>query len=143
MNYKSALGKGIRGTLKTAGVIAAAYVALYATDFVTDQTATRIKTQRELDEIVAEEARNFGYEGQISGQLKDTTMDDWKHSGENKYKIRVGGALATRKTVKHLLAHLSGEHENTEGNQNLIGSLGDELKYWFIQEPEAIIKSLQ
>jgi hypothetical protein len=141
--YKSMLGTGIRGTLKTLGIVLAAYATLYTADFITDLTAKKIKNQRELDRIVAEEVIKYGKDDLVSSELLDSTQDSWIQNKDGTHSIQVGGLLASRKMVRHLLTHIYEGHSATEGNKELSTSLSNIAKYIFIQEPQAVIYSLQ
>ena len=131
----SKIKKGIKRTL-LAGAIA--YPSLFAIDLITDFTSKRIETQKELEKIVHEEALNLNMNtDKIKCELKEKTTGSSAYGEKLEYHhLFVGGLLANRKIVKHELYHIYDKHCNHETK------LKEELNYWLIEEPQAIIYSL-
>jgi len=131
----SKIKRGIKRTL-LAGAIA--YPTLFATDLITNFTSQKIKSQEELEQIVHEEALKLDMDPSIiKCEFKDNNAGSSAYGGDLKYHhIFVGGLLANRKIVKHELYHIYDKHcdHNTKTKE--------ELNYWFIEEPKAIIYSL-
>ncbi len=130
----STIKKGIKRTL-LAGAIA--YPTLFATDILSNFALERIDSQEELEEIVYEEATNLGMNTDIIKCELEDEIEGWSAYGgglENQY-IFLGGFLANRKMVRHELYHLYDKHCDHDTK------LKEELNYWFVEEPKAIIYS--
>jgi hypothetical protein len=92
----------------------------------------KIKSQKELEIVVKEEAEKLGlgnYKIKIIYDDKETSM----RKKEGKYELGVTKTLATRKNVKHELYHLL---KDVDGEKN---SHPDFVRYFFIQEPRATL----
>lgn len=132
-NYKSALGTGIRGTLKTVGLIAAAYATLYVTDLITNFTSQKITSQKELERIVNTEKETIGYRREIGCKFVEAPASGvYDIQGED--VLIVGGFLANRKNVKHELCHLYNRDHDERQNDLL-----DWIHHFAIEEPKAIL----
>ena len=130
----SKIKKGIKKTLITGTI---AYSALFATDILSNFPTQKIKSQKELEKIVYEEATILGMDTNIiKCELLNELAGESIYGGDlkNQY-IYIGGLLANRKIVRHELYHIYDGHGDHDTK------LETELNYWFIEEPKAIIYS--
>jgi len=94
----------------------------------------KIKSQGELDEIVAEEAEKLGLKN-VNAQLYQETIGCVNYAkGNFPHKIHLGGFYATRSMVRHELYHAFRHSDNIPSNLYLYI-----FDYAFRREPQAII----
>lgn len=127
----------IRNIARALLIPVATYIGLYSVDLTTNFTSHRIKTQQELVEIIKEEANKLDLNREVVGKLENKNLAHSLLTNDTIFLI-MGGSGANSKYVRHELYHWYREGFDDPR----LGTFEGELKYWFVEEPSAIIYSL-
>lgn len=129
--------------MKWLSVGVGAYFAMFLADAtIPPLFSEKIKNQRDLDRITAEESAKLGLDKPVEAYLEKSNEDDSRRFSDGTYEIRIGSGRsgATRSAVRHELYHIHKGHFDDPLHKR--GRLTRKLNYLLRQEPQAIAYGL-
>ena len=139
MDFKEIYGHTMTGLdYLTLGTIGYLFVTRFANFFSTTLFNKKIKSQKELEEVVSEESKKLGLNSAEFDIIYNSNRTSIKFNDEGKLELHIqGNSLATKPVVKHELYHLKRDKKAIENNKSMNG-----LYYLFIAEPRATLYGL-
>lgn len=132
----------IKKTLKTAAITAAAGIAyvgsLWAIEEIPARYSEHINSESQLVQMIQEERAKIDPQNKsiIEGELVPEYAARCDKTGENRYKIKLGGSHPNRSILRHELYHILDGHLEGYDNMSTAGKIVD---YLFWCEPKAAV----
>lgn len=124
--------------LGTLGAVSAYTLGLAGVSMLGNVFSEKITSQEHLDRLVREESKSLGMEVPEAVFCEDESKASCQKSEDNRCRVNIGGAFATRSTVRHEVYHVHKDHPKKPTEERVT----DILKYLFVQEPQAIAYSV-
>jgi len=132
----------IKQTLKTAAITVAAGIvyigSLWAIEEIPARYSEPIHSESQLVQMIQEERAKIDPKNKltIEGELVTEYAARCDKTGENKYRVKLGGSNMNRSILRHELYHILDGH--LEGHDDM-STAGKVIDYLFRCEPQAAI----